>query len=267
MAARRLLAAGAVFLNGRRCRVASRTVQPGDTLQVSSDTPPAAAPPLIILYEDDTVIAVDKPAGMPSAPTRQAASGSAVDTLRTQLRARDRRPAALWVVHRLDAETSGVLVFARTRAAAAALSQAFATQHVEKTYLARVAGTVAEDAGTIDLPLRSEGRRTVVADDGKLAVTAWRVVHRSGATTLLEVRPRTGRLHQIRAHLRAIGHPVVGDRRYGGPPGPRLLLHATRVRLPLPSASTVREIVSPAPPGLDAAEFEACSLQGYRPAR
>ena len=252
MAARRLLAAGAVFLNGRRCRVASRTVQPGDTLQVSSDTPPAAAPPLIILYEDDTVIAVDKPAGMPSAPTRQAASGSAVDILRTQLRTRDGRPAALWVVHRLDAETSGVLVFARTRPAAAALSQAFAAQQVEKTYLARVAGTVAEDTGTIDLPLRSEGRRTVVAPDGKSARTEWQVAERAPDTTLLTVRPRTGRLHQIRAHLSAIRHPVVGDRRYGGPPAPRLMLHAARVRLPHPTRGVIVDIEAPEPPALSA---------------
>ncbi len=139
-------------------------------------------------------------------------------------------------------------MFARTRAAAAALSQAFAGQRVDKTYVARVAGTVVEDTGTIDLPLRTEGRRAVVAADGKPAVTAWRVVHRAGATTLLEVRPHTGRLHQIRAHLHAVGHPVVGDRRYDGPPGPRLLLHATRVCLPLPSRSGVREIVSPPPP-------------------
>jgi len=252
MAARRLLAAGAVFLNGRRCRVASRTVQPGDTVQVSSEAPPAAARPLTILYEDEAVIAVDKPAGMPSAPTRQAASGSAADTLRTQLRTRDRRPAALWVVHRLDADTSGVLVFARTRPAAAALSQAFAAQQVEKTYLARVAGTVVEDAGTIDLPLRGEGRRTVVAPDGKSARTEWQVAERAPDTTLLTVRPRTGRLHQIRAHLSALRHPVVGDRRYGGPPAPRLMLHAARVRLPHPTRGVIVDIEAPEPPALSA---------------
>ena len=251
MAARRLLAAGAVFLNGCRCRVASRTVQPGDTVQVSSDAPPATAPPLTILYEDDSVIAVDKPAGMPSAPTRQAAAGSAVDTLRTQLRTRDGRPAALWVVHRLDADTSGVLVFARTQAAAAALSQAFAAQQVDKTYLARVAGTVGEvESGTIDLPLRGEGRGTVVADDGKPAQTAWQVAERAADSTLLTVRPRTGRLHQIRVHLHTIGHPIIGDRRYGGPPAPRLMLHAARVRLPHPTGHRYVDIEAPLPRAL-----------------
>jgi tRNA pseudouridine32 synthase/23S rRNA pseudouridine746 synthase len=227
-------------------------VQPGDTLQVSSAVPPTAAPPLSILYEDDAVIAVDKPAGMPSAPTRQAASGSALDTLRTHLRSRDGRPAALWVVHRLDSDTSGVLVFARTREAAALLSQAFAAQHVEKTYLARVAGTVVDDAGTIDLPLRAAERGAVVADDGKAAQTEWQVAERAASTTLLSVRPRTGRLHQIRVHLKAIGHPVIGDRRYGGPPAPRLMLHAARVRLPHPTRGVIVDIEAPEPPALSA---------------
>src|SRR6185295_16363767 len=140
-AARRLIADGRVFVNGRRCRVASRPVHAGNVLHVASAEDVAvatAAVPPAILYEDADVLAVDKPTGMATAPTRLAAAGTALDLLTEALRARKRGPARLWVVHRLDAATSGVLLFAKTRAAAAVLSKAFAEGRVEKRYLARV---------------------------------------------------------------------------------------------------------------------------------
>lgn len=242
--ARKLIAAGAVFVDGRRCRVASRAVADGSRLRIE-EAPQTEAPPLPILYEDERCIAIDKPPSMPSAPTMRAASGTALDELREQLRRRDGRNADLWLVHRLDAGTSGVLLFARTRAAVRNLDALFRERRVEKEYVAWVAGDVAEDAGSIDVSLRASGSRTVVDAGGRAALTAWEVIERRGDRTLVRLRPATGRMHQLRVHMQSIGHPVVGDRLYGGPAAPRLLLHAARLRLPSPSG--VLDIEAPLP--------------------
>lgn len=223
-AARALIAAGAVFLDGRRCKVASRTVRTGDRLRIGAAPPERAACDLPILFEEAGVLAVDKPAGMPSAPTRDAAAGTALDVLQAR---RDGRRVCL--VHRLDAAASGVLLFATTRAAAAALSAAFRDRQVEKTYLALVDGAPAAEAGVVDQPLLARAGHARVDPRGRPARTPWRVEERRGGTTLLVVAPRSGRLHQIRAHLAAIGHPIVGDRRYGGSAAPRLMLHARSI--------------------------------------
>lgn len=230
-AARALIAAGAVFHNGRRCRVASRGVQPGDRLRVAAALPAATTPaPLPILFDGAGVLAIDKPAGMPSAPTAQAAAGTALDALAAQLAAAgDRR--RLWLVHRLDAGASGVLLFATTPAAAAAASAAFRDRQVDKRYLALVGGAPAEEAGVVDQPLAERRGHAVIDPRGRPAHTAWRVHERRSGATLLTVEPSTGRLHQIRAHLAAIGLPIVGDRRYGGPPAARLMLHALELSL------------------------------------
>ncbi|MCC6847131.1 MAG: RluA family pseudouridine synthase [Deltaproteobacteria bacterium] len=246
-AARRLIADGRVFVDGRRCRVASRPVHPGNELRVASAAAvaratSAAVPP--ILYEDDDLLAIDKPAGMATAPTRIAAAGTALDLATEALRARKRGPARLWIAHRLDAATSGVLVFAKTRAAAAALSAAFAEGGIEKTYLARVSGAPSASAGTIDLAIATEGRRALVAPSGRPARTDWTVVERADGWTLLRLRPHTGRMHQIRVHLRALGHPILGDRAYGGPPGARLMLHAERLVLPHPRTGAALAIAA-----------------------
>ncbi len=190
------------------------------------------------------MLAIDKPAGMPSSPTRQGAAGTAQHGLAAQLAAREGRAPRLWVVHRLDTATSGVLVFATTRAAAAALSRAFHDRTVTKRYVAIVAGQPATDAGRIELPLLARGGRGVVDPRGRPAETAWQVLERLGDRTRLALEPRTGRLHQLRAHLAAIGHPVVGDRQYGGPRHGRLLLHAAGLTIPLPG----RTLTLAAPP-------------------
>lgn len=242
-AARALIAAGAVFLNGRRCKVASRPVHPGDRLRIGSTAANAAAAPapLAVLFDAHGVVAIDKPAGMPSAPTRQAATGTALTALAAQREARG--GGRLWLVHRLDAAASGVLLFATTRAAAAALSAAFRDRRVRKSYLALVAGAPAAADGVIELPLAARAGRARVDPRGRPARTHWRVVERRGAATLLAVEPETGRLHQIRAHLAALGHPIAGDRLYGGAPAERLMLHALSIAVPLDG----REIVVTAP--------------------
>jgi len=249
-AARRLIAAGAVFVDGRRTRVASRQVPAGARVRIAAILPATGVASLPILFEDEKWIAVDKPAGMPSAPTRTAATGTALDALQTQLRARRAKPD-LWVVHRLDTPTSGVLLFARTRAAAAELSAAFRDRQVDKVYVARVAGCMPGDSGRIDLPLATTSGRAVVDANGRAALTEWRVRRRDEAGTILELRPHTGRLHQLRVHLSATGNPIVGDRTYGGSTAPRLMLHAWQLVLPTAGSRPARCIEAPLPAELE----------------
>ncbi|MEO6026923.1 MAG: RluA family pseudouridine synthase [Candidatus Binatia bacterium] len=252
-AARRLIADGRVFVNGRRCQVASRTIWPGTVLRVTGQPGTAAEPEaapaagLPILHEDATLIAIDKPAGMPSSPTRTASAGTAQTTLEQQLLARDGRATRLFVVHRLDAGTSGVLLFAKTSTAAAALGAAFSESRIEKVYVARVPGSPATPHGTIELALATAGRKTIVSTSGRPARTDWEVVTTDARSTLLRLRPDTGRMHQLRVHLRAIGHPIAGDRLYGGPAAPRLMLHAERLVVPHPRTNAPLALFAPSP--------------------
>lgn len=247
-AARKLIGAGAAFVDGKRCRIASFVVRSGQRVRVSEGVALMASADLAILYEDDLCIVVNKPASMPSAPTQSAAAGTALETLRQQLRKQPGR-VDLKLVHRLDVGTSGVLLFAKTKRAAAYFSKAFQEHRVTKTYVARVGGRLDEVSGVIDLPLARRGKRMVVANDGQAARTAWQVRHAGEGTSLVELQPETGRMHQIRAHLQAIGHPVVGDCLYGGAPAPRLMLHAQRLQW-RDASGTERAVEAPVPPEL-----------------
>ena len=210
--ARELIAAGRVLLNQRRVSVASRDVGDRDVVAVVEETPQ-----IDVLASSDEWIAVNKPAGMPTQPERERKQLSLEEALRVEQK-------AIWLVHRLDTPTSGVVLFARTQGAAARLSRLFRDGEVEKTYLARVTPPMTE-AVTIETPI-----------DGKTAVTE--VAPGNPAI----VRILTGRTHQIRIHLASIGHPVDGDRRYGGAQAPRLMLHAWKLQ-----HSSFGEIVAPAP--------------------
>ena len=248
--ARRLIASGSVFIDGRRCRVASRVVQPGAQLRVELIAPAEqrAVQSLSILFDDGVCVAVDKPAGMPSVPTRRAARGSAHDTLQRQLRQQSGRATRLWAVHRLDQAASGVLLFAKSAEAAAVISKAFQTRQVQKTYLARVADVPSSEAGVIDQPIRTLERRAEVGPGGRPARTHWRILRVDPAGTLLELRLDTGRMHQARVHLRALGHPILGDRLYGGTAAPRLMLHALGLVLAHPETGQLLELHAPEPP-------------------
>lgn len=243
--ARRLIDAGSVFLEGRRCRVASRLVRAGERVRIGASEPPPAAS-LRILYEDDDVIVIDKPPGMPTAPTRQAAAGTAFETLRNELRRRGVE-SRLWAVHRLDAATSGVVAFARNAAAARALSRAFQDSLVEKRYVALVNEAPSGDEGRIDAAIDVIGGRATVSERGKSASTSWRIRARGARDAVLELAPRTGRMHQLRVHLAAIGHPIVGDRLYGGSAAPRLMLHAERLIFPHPTRNEAVEVAAEPP--------------------
>lgn len=225
--ARALIERGSVFVDGARVRVLAHLVPANAKVEVVNDPLPQrarTAPPAMIFDSPDVVV-VDKPAGLATEPTRQAAT-SVVDAFVQQGR-------SLAAVHRLDVDTSGVLVLASPRAMPA-WSAVFREASVERLYVAIVVGVVVDDTGIIDLPLAppgSDGRSKVVKADhphGKPAVTHWRVLARSSTSTLLALRPHTGRTHQLRVHLAHVGHALVGDRRYSTPlPGvTHLGLHA-----------------------------------------
>ncbi|MDX6769435.1 MAG: RNA pseudouridine synthase [Elusimicrobiota bacterium] len=184
-----------------------------------------------VVFEDDRLVAVNKPAGQPTIPGRGAVGEALNKELERRLGAR------LWVVHRLDREASGLVVFAKDADAHRALCADFESRRAEKTYLAAVTGVVPGE-GRCDLPLKEFGSgRTAPASDGKHSLTRWKVSRPLKGATLLKVTPLTGRRHQIRAHLCAVGHPLLGDPLYGPAPrpvggAPRLMLHALTLSLP-----------------------------------
>ena len=204
-----------------------------------------------ILHLDDHCIVAEKAAGLLSVPGRGAHNG---DCLASRVRAR--HDDAL-VVHRLDMATSGLIVFARGLDAQRRLSASFAQREVFKTYVAIVAGTLAADHGTIELPLIADWpnrpRQIVDERNGKPALTHYRVLARDPmtGTTRVELSPVTGRSHQLRVHLQALGHPIVGDLLYATPAvqagADRLLLHAARLRFPHPANGAPVEIESAVP--------------------
>jgi len=214
--------------------------------------------PFTILHEDAHVLVVDKAAGVLSAPTPEQDHGYVAEHLRTLWRARGRTTPFIGQIHRLDQETSGCLCFAMARASQRVLAAQFAGDAAGRTYRCLVAGSPRADSGTESnrLGRGDDGRRTVVEDDepGRDAVTHWKVMQRYGTCSELEVRLETGRTHQIRVHLAAIGHPVLGDRLYGrripssAPRVPRLMLHAWKLELDHPRSGERLSVTAPMPP-------------------
>lgn len=201
-----------------------------------------------ILYESDDYLAADKPEGVVSVP--QADSGGLPALLRAHY------PGRLLPVHRLDRGASGVITFAKNAAAHRHLNGEFDRRAVRKTYLALVDGVPAANRGQINAPLREfgSGRMGVDPKRGKPASTDWKVAERFPGATLLRVHPTTGRRHQIRVHLYHIGHPILGDLRYGDRARqegfPRLMLHALALEFALPSGGLVT-VEAPPPPSFE----------------
>jgi tRNA pseudouridine32 synthase/23S rRNA pseudouridine746 synthase len=221
-----------------------------------SDGPEPAAP-VDLLYEDEALVVVDKPAGVPVIPA-PGAPGCVRDRVAAQVGAR------LWVVHRLDRETSGALAFARTAAAHRSLCMAFEQRLVEKTYVALVRGVPDPVRGDVDIPLHAarKGKMRPAAPGESMAVPArthyhmTRQWHRDGVDiSRLTAQPLTGRQHQIRVHLRALGTPILRDAVYGGRepealarlPIGRLALHAEGLVLPHPSGPRDVRVRAPEP--------------------
>lgn len=188
----------------------------------------------LLIAETPDVLAFDKPSGLPS-QTRGNRARNLDHLLWAFARSNGKRPR---LIHRLDSGTSGVIIAAKTKPAAVLLSEAFAGREVEKTYLAVVSGGPMEEVGVVDAPIarveHDRGSKMIAGHEkGKRAVTRWRVVARGDDRALLELKPETGRMHQIRVHLAHVGWPILGDGIYGEvASAPRLMLHARRLRVP-----------------------------------
>ncbi|HET9681992.1 MAG TPA: RluA family pseudouridine synthase [Candidatus Limnocylindrales bacterium] len=276
----RLMTDGRVTADGRPLR-ANTIVAPGTELRVDVPPPADAAPAgepgidVPVVYEDDDLLIVDKPAGLVVHPAPGHPSGTLVNALLGRHGetfggiAGVRRPG---IVHRLDRDTSGLLIVARHDAAQASVMGQLKARRVKKTYLALVQGSVAAAVGRIEAPIgRDPAHRTrmAVTAAGRPATTGYRVRERFDGWTLLELDLVTGRTHQIRVHLAAIGHPVAGDPVYGGgtsrrgPDGlERLFLHAWRLELTSPSSGRLIRAEAPLPADLESVLGE---LRARRP--
>ena len=265
-----IIATQVTLSDGRRPR-SSAAVRTGQIIRLDRPAPvePDVPRHFGVLYEDDEVLAIDKPAGLPIHPTAKFWRNTLTALLR------ERYPGQhMQVAHRIDRETSGVLLVARSPGAASWLKRAFARRAVDKSYLALVKGQP-PDQGVIDRPMKLLDSPTHlmmgVAPDGLKAVTRFRVARRFAAHALCDAYPETGRQHQIRVHLAAIGHPIVGDKLYGAGErafmracdegvGPELLalfdglprhaLHAHRLSFPHPRTRAPVTIESPLPSDL-----------------
>jgi len=255
--AKTLVAEGWVWVNGRACRVESRVLQVGDVVDVLPvpdplRPPQPLPPPLPVLYEDGWLVAVNKPPGMLTQPAPERLPGelSTVEHLALQLSYREGHRVELKVVHRLDRIASGLVLFAKHHDAAAALSRLFAGRSVDKVYLAVVSGHPPAET-TINAPIAPDpllpGRFRVGAG-GKKAATRLRLVAHGEGVFLVEVRPLTGRTHQLRVHLQSIGCPIVGDTLYGSQTeAPRPMLHAFGLSLPHPKGGQKLQLTAPVP--------------------
>ncbi|MEJ6403122.1 RluA family pseudouridine synthase [Yoonia sp. 2307UL14-13] len=204
--------------------------------------------PLTILHDDHEVLLVDKPSGLLSVPGK---GPGLADCLLTRVQASF--PTAL-LVHRLDRDTSGVMIFALTPHAQRHLGLQFEKRQTKKTYVARVWGEMAEKTGTVDLPLIVDwpNRPTQMIDhqNGKQAITDWRVVRARDGETRVRLMPRTGRSHQLRVHMQALGHPILGDPFYADGPArdhPRLMLHSETLQFRHPDGGKGMRITAKAP--------------------
>jgi 23S rRNA pseudouridine1911/1915/1917 synthase len=243
---------GGILVNGVPQRRATATLAPGDTVSLSRDKAPRRSTDAVTpLHVDGDIVVVDKPAGLLTVGTDKGTAPTALQAVRTLLKARrDGHGDAVFPCHRLDRGTSGVLLLARS---AAVQEEVFARwSETEKTYTALVEGRVLDDAGTIDRALFENPAtlsvRVSTQPNAKPAVTHYRVLQRGAAMTLLEVAIDTGRKHQIRVHMHSLGHPIVGDDRYGSTRRKgRLFLHATRLAFPHPTTGErlVFEVAAP----------------------
>jgi 23S rRNA pseudouridine1911/1915/1917 synthase len=253
---------GLVFVDGA-AQKPSFLIHGGERIEVRpAELPPLRAfaedIPVEILHVDQDVIAVNKPSGLVVHAGAGQHSGTLVNALLHHFKTLssvggEERPG---IVHRIDKDTSGILLIARTDIAHRKLAEQFALREIDKTYLALVQGTVAATEGTIKTPItRDPVRRTRMTTrlgTGRSAITTYRVLERFPRYTYMQVKIGTGRTHQIRVHMASIGHPVAGDMLYGAADAGRgrFFLHAWRIRFTSPSGGHVLELEAPPPPEL-----------------
>jgi 23S rRNA pseudouridine1911/1915/1917 synthase len=266
--AQRAVRSGAVRVGGEIVRPSHR-VEPGDV--VAGEVPdPEVAPPepediaITVRYSDARVLVVSKPAGLVTHPARGHATGTLVNALlalgEPLAGAGSTRPG---IVHRLDKDTSGLLLVAKDDGAHAYLVDALRARRIERRYAALVRGTMPSRSGTIEAPVGRHPirrRKMAVTPGGRPSVTHYEVLGEGAGASLLDVALETGRTHQIRVHLAHLGHPVLGDRPYGGGSEPattlglaRPFLHAWKLALPHPDDGRPLEVTDPLPPDLAAA--------------
>jgi 23S rRNA pseudouridine1911/1915/1917 synthase len=257
----RLIADGYITVNDRVAK-AGLKLNMGDRLRVIVPPAPPSpltpeAIPLNIIYQDDDLLVIDKPAGLTVHP----APGHPSHTLVNAILSRFPHLASIsdslrpGIVHRLDKDTSGVMVVAKNSLAQAKLVEQFKARSVTKAYLVLVKGRLTPENGVIEAPIGRDPRnrkRMAVVTQGREARTEYQVIKYIGDYTLLEVRPETGRTHQIRVHFSAVGYPVVGDKVYGVKSAylSRQFLHASRLGFKLPSTGKYKEFKSELPPDL-----------------
>jgi 23S rRNA pseudouridine1911/1915/1917 synthase len=258
-----LIRDGQVLVNGRVVKPSYR-LEGGEaiavTLPLEPDEIPAAEKiPLDVLYEDEQVAVVNKPAGMVVHPAFGHTSGTLVNAVldRWPEIAQFSEPSRAGIVHRLDKDTSGVIVVAKTREALDSLRAQFKNREVRKRYLALVHGSPDTPEGVIDAPIgrdSAQRKRMAVTHEGREAVTEFRVIEQYADFSLLEVFPQTGRTHQIRVHLAFIGHPIVGDGVYGRRKEAiklkRHFLHAASITFARPDTGEPVTVEAPLPVGL-----------------
>ena len=234
-----LMEEGHVTLDGSPVTKAGLKAKPGQTIILTIPAPKPAVPeaqdiPLTILYEDNDLAVVVKPCGMVVHPAAGNEDGTLVNALLHHLDSLggiggELRPG---IVHRLDKDTSGLLLVAKNDASQLALSEQLSARTMEKHYRALVEGNIREDSGRIEAAIarsKKDRKKMAVDEEGREAITEWTVLERGRGVTLLDVHILTGRTHQIRVHCKHIGHPVCGDPIYGSSRGakvPRLMLHA-----------------------------------------
>ncbi len=275
-----LVAEGEVRVDGAAVKTRSRRVAAGETLEVDVTVETPAGPPadsevvFEVVHVDDDVIVVDKPAGLVVHPGAGVHTATLVNGLLSRFPDLiDRQwpdPTRPGIVHRLDKQTSGLLAVARTPEAGADLTTQLQARTVERRYLALAIGTLAHDAGTIDAPVGRASRdrtRMTIAAEGREARTHYTVLERFSsepACTLLDCKLETGRTHQIRVHLAAIGHPVAGDTRYRGRSVFGLIrpfLHAYQLAFIHPRTRQRLEFSSVLPPDLDEVRRAAAAVR------
>jgi 23S rRNA pseudouridine1911/1915/1917 synthase len=237
---------GAVVLRG------DFEVGAADRVELGAPAPPSRPAPLRLVHEDDDVLVVDKPSGLLTIASASEHERTAYRLLGDWVARHGPRASRLFIVHRLDRETSGLIVFAKSVAAKQHLQAQFAARTAERVYVALAEGVVREDEGSLVSHLVEDGAlrvRVAARGGGKEAITRYRVLERRRAATLLELTLVTGRRAQIRAQLAAAGHPIAGDAQYGSRTDPmrRLALHATRLAFVHPRGGRM-SFESPPPP-------------------
>jgi len=255
--AKDLLRFRAVTVQGKATIRHDTRLEPGDVVAIAAHKQAHSAPlehhGLRIIHLDDAIVVVDKPAGLLSMGSEREKERTAHRILNEHLKTLTRSPRQqVFIVHRLDRETSGLMVFARSESAQAALQQNW--KGVTKKYLAVVKGAPSEAQGTLRDHLAESKSLLVhrVDHGGELAITHYRVLRSLGNKSLLELALETGRKHQIRVQLAALGHPIVGDRKYGGDAESRLALHACELKFPHPVSGATMEFRSALPRQLKA---------------